>query len=123
VLEYPHRNGHVAPPFGPEVPPEAAPRPGAAARHRAVRAAPQKGSDGLQRLCRALYAFLIPNCQLRTKAVRAHLEGCDDCDDNFVFEARFLDQLGVAALRRRPAELRQRVILKLRARHLRAVTN
>jgi mycothiol system anti-sigma-R factor len=63
-----------------------------------------------------LYAFLDTELSEQDlAAVRSHLAGCDDCDDNFVFEARFLEQLrdcftsDVA-----PVELRQRVILKLR---------
>ncbi|TMB63037.1 MAG: mycothiol system anti-sigma-R factor [Chloroflexi bacterium] len=64
-----------------------------------------------------LYAFLDTEL---TKAeiieVRSHLEGCDDCDDNFLFEARFLQQLrDCCTTDVAPAELRQRVILKLRA--------
>jgi len=48
-------------------------------------------------------------------SVRSHLDGCDDCDDNFVFEARFLEQLKDCCTSDvAPAELRQRVILKLR---------
>jgi mycothiol system anti-sigma-R factor len=63
-----------------------------------------------------LYAFLDTELSdTDIKAVRAHLEGCDDCDDNFVFEARFLDQLKECCTSDvAPAELRQRVILKLR---------
>jgi mycothiol system anti-sigma-R factor len=63
-----------------------------------------------------LYAFLDTELsEADLKAVRSHLEGCDDCDDNFVFEARFLDQLKDCCTSDvAPAELRQRVILKLR---------
>jgi mycothiol system anti-sigma-R factor len=63
-----------------------------------------------------LYVFLDTELsESEVTAVRAHLNGCDDCDDNFVFEERFLQQLrecftsDVA-----PAELRRRVIEKLR---------
>ena len=63
-----------------------------------------------------LYVFLDTELsEAEVTAVRAHLNGCDDCDDNFVFEERFLQQLrecftsDVA-----PAELRRRVIEKLR---------
>ncbi len=63
-----------------------------------------------------LYVFLDTELsESEVTAVRAHLSGCDDCDDNFVFEERFLQQLrecftsDVA-----PAELRRRVIEKLR---------
>ena len=63
-----------------------------------------------------LYAFLdteLSEADLRS--VRAHLEGCDDCDEHFVFEARFLDQLRECCTSDvAPAELRQRVVLKLR---------
>ncbi len=48
-------------------------------------------------------------------AVRAHLDGCDDCDDNFVFEATFLERLRECCTSDvAPVELRQRVILKIR---------
>ena len=63
-----------------------------------------------------LYVFLDTELsESEVTAVRAHLSGCDDCDDSFVFEERFLQQLrdcftsDVA-----PAELRRRVIEKLR---------
>ena len=63
-----------------------------------------------------LYVFLDTELsESEVTAVRAHLSGCDDCDENFVFEERFLQQLrecftsDVA-----PAELRRRVIEKLR---------
>ena len=63
-----------------------------------------------------LYAFLDTELSpTEITAVRSHLEGCDDCDENFVFEARFLEQLKDCCTSDiAPAELRQRVILKLR---------
>ena len=63
-----------------------------------------------------LYAFLDTELTAsEITDVRSHLEGCDDCDDNFVFEARFLQQLRDCCTSDvAPAELRQRVILKLR---------
>ena len=63
-----------------------------------------------------LYAFLDTELSEEDiKSVRSHLDGCDDCDDNFVFEARFLEQLRDCCTSDvAPAELRQRVILKLR---------
>ena len=63
-----------------------------------------------------LYAFLHTELSDQEIAsVRSHLDGCDDCDDNFVFEARFLEQLKDCCTSDvAPAELRQRVILKLR---------
>jgi mycothiol system anti-sigma-R factor len=63
-----------------------------------------------------LYAFLDTELSEQDlAAVRSHLAGCDDCDDNFVFEARFLEQLRDCCTSDvAPAELRQRVILKLR---------
>ena len=70
-------------------------------------------NDCVERLFAFLDTELTP---AELKQVRSHLEGCDDCDDEFVFEARFLEQLkeccpsDVA-----PAELRQRVILRLRS--------
>ena len=63
-----------------------------------------------------LYVFLDTELsEAEVASVRQHLKGCDDCDDTFVFEERFLKQLkdcmtsDVA-----PTELRQRVIEKLR---------
>ena len=63
-----------------------------------------------------LYAFLDTELsETDLVSVRSHIEGCDDCDDNFVFEARFLEQLRECCTSDvAPAELRQRVILKLR---------
>ena len=63
-----------------------------------------------------LYAFLDTELSEQDiKSVRSHLDGCDDCDDNFVFEARFLEQLKDCCTSDvAPAELRHRVILKLR---------
>ncbi len=63
-----------------------------------------------------LYTFLDTELsETDIKSIRSHLEGCDDCDDNFVFEARFLEQLRECCTSDvAPAELRQRVILKLR---------
>ncbi len=63
-----------------------------------------------------LYTFLDTELsETDLKSIRSHLEGCDDCDDNFVFEARFLEQLRECCTSDvAPAELRQRVILKLK---------
>lgn len=63
-----------------------------------------------------LFAFLDTELSEQDlTSVRSHLEGCDDCDDQFVFEARFLEQLRECCTSDvAPAELRQRVILKLR---------
>jgi mycothiol system anti-sigma-R factor len=63
-----------------------------------------------------LYVFLDTELsESEVKAVRAHLSGCDDCDDNFVFEERFLQQLRECFMSDvAPAELRRRVIEKLR---------
>jgi mycothiol system anti-sigma-R factor len=63
-----------------------------------------------------LFAFLDTELsEADLGAVRAHLEGCDDCDDEFVLEARFLEQLRECCTSDvAPVELRQRVILKLR---------
>ena len=63
-----------------------------------------------------LYAFLDTELtETEIVAVRSHLEGCGDCDDNFVFEARFLQQLRDCCTSDvAPAELRQKVILKLK---------
>jgi len=63
-----------------------------------------------------LYQFLDTELtEKEVSAIRAHLGGCDDCDDNFVFEARFLQQLRDCCTSDvAPLELRQRVVLKLR---------
>jgi mycothiol system anti-sigma-R factor len=68
--------------------------------------------DCIERLFAFLDTELSPT---ELKQVRAHLEGCDDCDDEFVFEARFLEQLKECCTSDvAPAELRQRVILRIR---------
>ncbi len=63
-----------------------------------------------------LYTFL--DTELSEKdlaAVRSHLDGCDDCDTNFVFEESFLTRLRECCTSDvAPVELRQRVILKIR---------
>ena len=63
-----------------------------------------------------LYVFLDTELsETEVASVRQHLDGCDDCDDNFVFEARFLKQLKDCVTSDvAPSELRQRVIDKLR---------
>ncbi len=63
-----------------------------------------------------LYAFLDTELtQAEIAQIRSHLDGCDDCDENFVFEARFLEQLRECCTSDvAPADLRQRVIAKLR---------
>jgi anti-sigma factor (TIGR02949 family) len=63
-----------------------------------------------------LYAFLDTELsEAEITSVRSHLEGCQDCDDNFVFEARFLDQLKECVTSdAAPSDLRHRVIEKLR---------
>lgn len=63
-----------------------------------------------------LYAFLDTELtEAERTQIRLHLERCDDCDENFVFEALFLEQLRECCTSDvAPAELRQRVIAKLR---------
>jgi len=63
-----------------------------------------------------LYAFLDTELtEAEIAQIRAHLDGCDDCDENFVFEAHFLDHLRDCCTSDvAPADLRQRVIAKLR---------
>jgi len=63
-----------------------------------------------------LYAFLDTELsETELDQVRLHLDGCTDCDDNFVFEARFLEQLrDCCTSDTAPADLRARVIQKLR---------
>jgi len=69
-------------------------------------------NDCVERLFAFLDTELTPT---EIKQVRSHLEGCDDCDDEFVFEARFLEQLKECCTSDvAPVELRQRVILRLR---------
>ncbi len=69
-------------------------------------------SDCIERL----YAFLDTELtEAERVQIRLHLEGCDDCDENFVFEARFLEHLRECCTSDvAPVELRQRVIAKLR---------
>jgi mycothiol system anti-sigma-R factor len=64
-----------------------------------------------------LYAFLDTELSADEVAqVRKHLDGCDDCDDNFVFEARFLEQIRDCCTSDvAPVELRRRVITKIRS--------
>jgi mycothiol system anti-sigma-R factor len=66
-----------------------------------------------------LYAFLDTELtKSELEQVRLHLDGCADCDDNFVFEARFLEQLRDCCTSDvAPADLRERVIRKLRGGH------
>ena len=63
-----------------------------------------------------LHAFLDTELsETEITAVRAHLSGCGECDEQFVFERRFLDQIRDCCTSDvAPAELRQRVILRLR---------
>ncbi len=69
-------------------------------------------NDCVERLFQFLDTELTPT---EIQQVRSHLDGCDDCDDEFVFEATSLERLkeccpsDVA-----PVELRQRDILKHR---------
>jgi mycothiol system anti-sigma-R factor len=63
-----------------------------------------------------LYAFLDKELGVveRTQ-IAEHLADCGDCDDNFVFEARFLEVIrdcGTSDVA--PAKLRERVIERLR---------
>ena len=63
-----------------------------------------------------LYQFLDKELGTAERSqVAAHLADCGDCDDNFVFEARFLEVIrdcGTSDVA--PANLRQRVIERLR---------
>lgn len=63
-----------------------------------------------------LYAFLdLELDEKELAAVRAHVSGCDECGDELGLEARFLDHLrDCATSESAPAQLRERVILKLR---------
>jgi len=70
-------------------------------------------NDCVERLFAFLDTELTP---AELTQVRSHLDGCDDCDDEFLFEARFLEQLKECCTSDvAPAELRQRVILRLRS--------
>jgi len=64
-----------------------------------------------------LFAFLDTELsEAEVAEIRAHLARCDDCEPEFVLEARFLDQLRECCTSdAAPVELRQRVILKLRS--------
>ena len=63
-----------------------------------------------------LYAFLdLELSEKELTAIRAHLDGCDDCGEHFVIEARFLEQLRDCCTSDvAPADLRDRVVMKLR---------
>ena len=63
-----------------------------------------------------LFAFLDTELTAtEISQVRSHLDGCEDCDEEFVFEASFLERLKECCTSDvAPVELRQRVILKLR---------
>ncbi len=63
-----------------------------------------------------LYTFLDTELsETDIVAVRSHLDGCDDCEGNYVFEETFLSRLKDCVTSDvAPVELRQRVILKLR---------
>ncbi len=63
-----------------------------------------------------LYAFLDTELsQTELALVRAHLDGCDDCGAEEIFETRFLRQLRDCATSDiAPRDLRRRVIEKLR---------
>ncbi len=68
--------------------------------------------DCIERLYAFLDAELTPT---EIATVRAHLDGCDDCGAEEIFEARFLEQLrDCATSDLAPATLRIRVIEKLR---------
>ena len=64
-----------------------------------------------------LYAFLDQELAPTERTqVASHLEGCTDCEDNLAFEERFLKLIrdcGTSDVA--PAELRQRVIERLRS--------
>lgn len=62
-----------------------------------------------------LYAFLdVELTEAERAQVRAHLEGCDDCDEHFVFEQRFLAVLRECCTTDvAPGELRRRLLLRL----------
>ena len=63
-----------------------------------------------------LYTFLDQELgEVDLAQVKRHLEDCGDCGDNFQFEARFLRivrDCGTAEVA--PAELRERIIRRLR---------
>src|ERR671937_600470 len=77
-------------------------------------------SEGLRMDCddclERLYTFLDQELgPTERKEVAQHLADCGDCDDNFVFEERFLRVIrdcGTSDIA--PAELRQRVVERLR---------
>jgi anti-sigma factor (TIGR02949 family) len=63
-----------------------------------------------------LYEFLDTEMSpAELTAVRAHLDGCDDCGEQAGLERRFLDALrDCTTSDRAPRELRDRVIAKIR---------
>ena len=69
-------------------------------------------NDCVERLFAFLDTELTPT---EIRQVRSHLDGCDDCGEEFVFEASFLERLKECCTSDvAPVDLRQRVILKLR---------
>ncbi len=62
-----------------------------------------------------LYAFLDEELgESGVTEMRAHLDECAGCEDNLVFEQRFLDHIRDACTSdRAPEELRERIVVRL----------
>lgn len=63
-----------------------------------------------------LYAYLDRELgPVEVTEVRAHLDACGGCDDEFVLEERFLDHVRTSCHEdTAPAELRTRIVARLR---------
>lgn len=62
-----------------------------------------------------LHAFLDEELPAADRdEIRAHLSGCGDCDDEFVFERRFIEHLrDVCTGDVAPDALRERIVVRL----------
>ena len=69
-----------------------------------------------QELKDKLYAFLDQElAEADATAIRAHLDGCLGCDEEILFERRFLEHLrDCCTSDRAPSMLRQRIVIRLR---------
>ncbi|MGH2451487.1 MAG: mycothiol system anti-sigma-R factor [Candidatus Limnocylindria bacterium] len=62
-----------------------------------------------------LYAFLDQELPASEReAIRAHLTDCGDCDDEFVFERRFLEHVRDSCTgETAPGAVRERIVVRL----------
>ena len=72
-------------------------------------------ADCLERLYTYLDRELAPT---EVAEVRAHLDHCSGCEDNFVIEQRFLARVRDCCTEdKAPSELRTRIVTRLRLEH------